>query len=73
MPPGGFVLDARVTGARLSLPDGLRERSLTESGTEDKEQRANGSVRGGGPTLTLRANRGDVVVRARAAAEKPER
>ena len=74
LPPGGFVLDARVTGARLSLPDGLRDAiTLTESGTEDKEQRATGSVRGGGPTLTLRANRGDVVVRERAAAEKPER
>jgi hypothetical protein len=74
VPPGGFVLDARVTRARLSLPDDLRDQiTVTESGGDDKEQRANGSVGGGGPTVTLRANRGDIVVRGRAAAPKPER
>jgi hypothetical protein len=74
VPPGGFVLDARVTDGRLTVPDDLREQiAVTESGTQDKEQRANVSVRGGGPTVTLRANRGDIVLRARSAAPKPER
>jgi hypothetical protein len=71
-PPGGFVLDARVTDGRLSVPDDLRAQLTSTGGDEDKERRATGAVRGGGPTLTLRANRGDITIRAREAA-KPER
>ena len=60
-PPGGFVLDALVTDGRLTLPDDIRDHLKASSGSGDaKDQRANGAVRGGGPTITLRANRGDI-------------
>jgi hypothetical protein len=65
-PPGGFILDALVTDGSLTLPDDIREHVTTSGGTDDaKEQRANGAVRGGGPTITLRANRGDIRVLTR--------
>lgn len=66
VPPGGFVLDALVTNGRLSLPDDFREHVMTSGGgTDDREHRANGAVRGGGPTITLRANHGDITIRTR--------
>ena len=66
-PPGGFTLDARVSHGRISLPEGFDSRvTLVEApGENDTEQRANGAVRGGGPTITLRANRGDIRIRPR--------
>jgi hypothetical protein len=69
-PPGGFVLDAIVMQGRLTLPDDLRGQLSTSGDAEDKEHRASGSVRGGGPTITLRANRGDIRVRTRTNAER---
>jgi hypothetical protein len=64
-PSGGFVIDALATEGRITVPDDLRSQ-LSMRGDEDgKERRANGSVRGGGPTITLRANRGDITIRAR--------
>lgn len=71
-PPGGFVLDALVTQGRITLPDDLRSQlALSAAGDDDREQRASGAVRGGGPTITLRANRGDITIRSHAA-PKPE-
>ena len=65
-PPGGFALDAIAKEGRLNLPDDLR--SLMSANEEtDREQRASGAVRGGGPTITLRANHGDIIVRPHAA------
>jgi hypothetical protein len=64
-PAGGFTLDALVKGARLSLPDGFDPHIKIVAADNDSEQRANGDVRGGGPTITLRANRGDVRIRPR--------
>jgi len=54
---GGFQLDALASDSTIRLPDGLLE--VKASGTE---QRASGSVRGGGPTLTLRSSRGTIEV-----------
>lgn len=57
-PAGGYVADALATNGQLTFEDG-------GMGVEksDREQRAAGSVRGGGPTLTLRATNADIVVR----------
>jgi hypothetical protein len=64
-PPGGFTLDARASHGRISLPEGFDSRVTVTSGESETEQRANGAVRGGGPTITLRANRGDIRIRPR--------
>ena len=57
-PPGGYTIDAIATEGRVSLNDG----NLTPSGGEN-EQQAKGAVRGGGPTITLRATRASVNLR----------
>jgi len=56
-PPGGYTLDAIATEGRLTLEDGDLKPS------EGPDQRAAGPVRGGGPTLTLRATRGSIIVK----------
>jgi len=56
-PPTGYTLDAIATEGRLDLADG------TLKPQEDGDSRVNGAVRGGGPTLSLRATRGDITVR----------
>lgn len=59
-PPGGYALDATANEGRLTVEDGNLK--PTES---DGEQHAEGAVRGGGPPITLRTTRADIVVRAR--------
>ena len=54
---GGYTLDATATDGHVNIEDG----ALKASG-DDREQRANGTVRGGGPTMTLRATRADITV-----------
>jgi Toastrack DUF4097 len=61
LPPGGFALDALASDGHITMPPD----STIEVKTSDEEQRATGSVGGGGPTITLRATRGDIVVRPR--------
>jgi len=56
-PPTGYTLDAIATEGRLDIGDG------TLKPQEDGDARINGAVRGGGPTLSLRATRGDITVR----------
>ena len=56
-PPTGYTLDAIATEGRLDIADG------TLKPQEDGDSRVNGAVRGGGPTLSLRATRGDITVR----------
>ena len=70
-PPGGYKLDALVRDGRLTPPEALTTLGLTPTATDDtKEIRATGSVAGGGPTITLRASRGDIVLRARGEPQK---
>ena len=71
VPPGGFVLDAVVTLGRLTVSDDLHSQVKVPAAGDEKEQRANGAVRGGGPTITLRANRGDIRLHT-PASTKPE-
>jgi hypothetical protein len=74
VPPGGFTMDARAAGGRISVDQALTEAGLaskggttetTESEAPTEETHVTGAVRGGGPPITLRATRGDIVLRAR--------
>lgn len=56
-PPGGYTLDALATEGRIAMEDGDLKPS------EGTDPRATGPVRGGGPTLSLRATRGSITVR----------
>ena len=58
-PAAGYSLDAVATDGRIRIQDG----AVTPTG-DSGEQRAKGSIRGGGAALTLRATRGDIVVRS---------
>jgi hypothetical protein len=60
-PAAGYSLDAVATDGRITIEDG----AVKPTG-EASEQRATGSIRGGGAALTLRATRGDIVVRSHA-------
>lgn len=60
----GFRLDAIARGGRISADGDLLQRwGLSTDGTGEPEQRATGAVRGGGPTIIIRATRGDIVLR----------
>ena len=58
LPAGGFQLDALATDGRLTVPEGLADVKTTEN-----EQRASAVIGGGGPTLTLRAKRGNITIK----------
>jgi hypothetical protein len=58
-PPAGYSLDAVATDGRITIDDG----AVKPTG-DNGEQRATGSIRGGGAALTLRATRGDILVRS---------
>jgi len=59
LPPGGVFLDAIASnGGEIRVPEGL----LTVE-RHDEDAKVAGAVRGGGPKITLRASRGDIVVR----------
>ena len=59
-PPGGYQLDALTKNGEITVPEGTVE--VTTSGDE---HRAAGAIRGGGPTITLRSDHGDITVRER--------
>ena len=59
LPVGGVFLDAMASnGGEIRLPEGL----LTVE-RHDEDAKAVGAVRGGGPKITLRTSRGDIVIR----------
>jgi hypothetical protein len=58
LPKSGVTLDAATQHGRLRLPD--RDLEVTEG---DEEQRSDAKIRGGGPTLRLRNEHADIVVR----------
>jgi hypothetical protein len=60
-PPGGYALDAATSEGRITLDDAGPKPS------EGNDQRAAGAVRGGGPTLTVRATRGAITIEKPAA------
>lgn len=68
---GGFDLDARAVEGRITLDEKLDQSAVAidapaagaDSGGAPNEARATGTVNGGGPPITLRATRGDIVLR----------
>jgi hypothetical protein len=58
--PGGYTLDATATDGHINVEDA----ALKPSG-DDREQRVSGAVRGGGPTMMLRATRADITIAKR--------
>lgn len=69
VPAVGFTMDARATGGRITVDPALADAGLDASNAADEaapaETRVTGTVRGGGPAITLRATRGDIVLRTR--------
>ena len=63
-PSDGYTLDARATNGRITLSEDLRAALQIEEPSGD-EQRALGPVNGGGPTIALRANHGNITLRSR--------
>jgi hypothetical protein len=63
-PPAGYRLDALALDGRISPETLLDALGLQHSVDADsKEARASGAVRGGGPTITVRATRGSLTIR----------
>jgi DUF4097 and DUF4098 domain-containing protein YvlB len=56
--PGGYQLDAVARDASITVPEGTVDVSTTA-----EDQRAAGSVRGGGPTITIRTSHGPIRIR----------
>jgi len=71
MPPGGVTVDALSVNGRITVDGeleqaGLRVVAPPGGATDDRrETRLNGSIKGGGPTITLRSQRGDIALRSR--------
>lgn len=74
LPPDGFKIDAVAVDGRLTLDDALGKSGIKitspnqsggETGSTREEHRAEAVVRGGGPTITIRASHGDIVLRSR--------
>jgi len=57
----GVTVDATASGGEIRVPETLTDALRVEK--KDDEQRARGTVRGGGPQLSLRVTRGDIVIR----------
>jgi Putative adhesin len=64
-PRDGYTLDAVATDGRIIVPDTLAPEIASSATPDDKEHRASGKVNGGGPSITIRATRGDIRVNAR--------
>jgi len=63
-PPAGFTLDALVMDGRVTPDDLVEELGLKINRAGEKnETRVSGPVKGGGPTLTVRSTRADLVLR----------
>ncbi|CAN5796210.1 hypothetical protein BH24ACI5_BH24ACI5_18830 [soil metagenome] len=73
VPPGKFTIDALAVNGRVTLDSALEQAGLRvdtppEGATPPNarvETRVTGAVAGGGPTITLRAARGDIVLRSK--------
>jgi hypothetical protein len=69
VPPasGGYRIDALARDGKVTPPEMIKQLGLAYATAGDaKEERASGTIGGGGPTLTLRSNHGDIVFKPRA-------
>jgi hypothetical protein len=57
----GVTIDATASSGEIRLPATLTDALRVEK--KDDEQRVRGAVRGGGPQLSLRVTRGDIIIR----------
>jgi hypothetical protein len=74
VPPNGFKLDAVAVDGRLTVDSALEKAGVAvtgsnttggEAGARREEYRVTANVRGGGPLVTIRSVRGDIVLRSR--------
>ena len=74
LPAGGLKIDARTIDGRLTVDDALAKRGVKvetsgseggESGSTREEQHVEAVVAGGGPLITIRAQRGDISLRSK--------
>jgi hypothetical protein len=72
VPPGGFTVDALSVDGKVTVDPPLEEAGLRVNAPPAdappegrKETRVSGTVRGGGPTITLRGLRGDIGLRSK--------
>jgi hypothetical protein len=71
VPAAGFKIDALAVNSRITLDAGLEKAGLRVDAPDEatvpppprREARVLGDVGGGGPTITLRATRGDIVLK----------
>ena len=64
-PPGGYTLDALVIDGEIKPAERISELGLRATRENDKEARLVGAIKGGGPTITVRATRGDFELMSR--------
>lgn len=72
VPPGGFTVDALSINGKITVAGELEQAGLRvvappggEPADSRRETRLNGSIKGGGPTITLRSQRGDIALRSK--------
>ena len=72
IPPGGIAVDALSINGTITLEAELEQAGLRvvappdgAPDSERRETRLNGSIKGGGPTITLRSQRGDIRLRSK--------
>ena len=61
LPDGGLQLDALATDGSVRVPDGLAAVK-----TDENDQRVTAAINGGGPTVTLRVQRGTITIKKKA-------
>ena len=65
-PPDGYTLDAIATDGELSVDAGVNQSAPVVKAGDEREQRINAPIHGGGPAITIRNAHGDISIRARA-------
>lgn len=73
VPPTGFTMDALAVEGGISVDEkltalGLKREAIGENAGSESARpdvKVTGAIRGGGPPITLRATRGDIVLRSR--------
>ena len=72
LPSGGMRLDLMATDGNVEVPDGLKERltitpppAETASAAGRTERRVAGEIFGGGPLVTVRVTRGEIILKTR--------
>ena len=70
-PPGGYTLDARVMDGRVTPDDFIASMGFNSTKAGDNEEaRVFGPIKGGGPTISVRATNADFTIRQ--ADDKPK-